>query len=50
LKDIQDLMLFFSKQVENKLPFVEGGSINKQPMFGGVNYQFWKVRMFFLIH
>jgi len=31
--------------VENKLPFAEGASINKPPMFLGVNYQFWKVRM-----
>jgi len=31
--------------VENKWPFAEGASINRPPMFGGVNYQFWKVRM-----
>jgi len=31
--------------VENKLPFVEGASIHKLPMFFGVNYHFWKVRM-----
>jgi len=30
---------------ENHLPFVEGASINRPPMFSGVNYQFWKVRM-----
>jgi len=30
---------------ENKLPFAEGASIHKPPMFSGVNYQFWKVRM-----
>jgi len=30
---------------ENRLPFVEGASINRPPMFCGVNYQFWKVRM-----
>jgi len=30
---------------ENKLPFAEGASINRPPMFSGVNYQFWKVRM-----
>jgi len=30
---------------ESKLPFVEGASINRLPMFSGVNYQFWKVRM-----
>jgi len=29
---------------KNKLPFVEGASINRPPMFSGVNYQFWKVR------
>jgi len=30
---------------ENKLPFAEGASIHKRPMFSRVNYQFWKVRM-----
>jgi len=30
---------------ENKLPFAEGASINRPPMFSCVNYQFWKVRM-----
>jgi len=30
---------------ENKLPFPEGAFIHKPPMFSGVNYQFWKVRM-----
>jgi len=30
---------------ENKLPFVEGASIHRLPMFLGVNFQFWKVRM-----
>jgi len=30
---------------ENKLLFAEGASINISPMFSGVNYQFWKVRM-----
>ena len=30
---------------ENKIPFVEGPSINRLSMFSGVNYQFWKVRM-----
>ena len=28
-----------------KLPFGEGASINKPPLFCGLNYQFWKVRM-----
>jgi len=27
------------------LPFAEGASINRPPMFSGVNYQFWKIRM-----
>jgi len=31
--------------VENKLPFAEGASIYRLPMFFRVNYQFWKVRM-----
>jgi len=30
---------------ENKLPFAEGASINRPPMFFRVNYQFWKARM-----
>ena len=30
---------------EGKLPFAEGASINRPPMFSGVNYPFWKVRM-----
>ena len=30
---------------EKKLPFAKGASINRPPMFSGVNYQFWKVRM-----
>jgi len=28
-----------------KLPFGEGASINIPPLFCGLNYQFWKVRM-----
>jgi len=30
---------------ESKLPFVEGASIHRPPMFSGVNNQFWKVKM-----
>jgi len=30
---------------ENKLRFAEGASIHRPPMFSGVNYQFWKVKM-----
>jgi len=30
---------------KNKLPFAEVASINRSPMFSGVNYQFWKIRM-----
>ena len=30
---------------ENKLPFVEEASTHRPPMFSGVNYQFWKLRM-----
>jgi len=26
-------------------PFVEGASINRPSMYGGLNYQFYKVRM-----
>ena len=29
----------------NRLPFGEGASINRPPLFCGLNYQFWKVRM-----
>ena len=25
------------------MPFAEGASINRPPMFGGVNYAFWKI-------
>ena len=28
-----------------KLPFGEGASINRPPLFCGLNYQFWKVIM-----
>jgi len=31
--------------IKNKLPFVEGASIHRPPIFIGVNYQFLKVRM-----
>ena len=34
----------------DKMPFREGASINKPPLFFGVNYQFWKVRMKIFIH
>ena len=30
---------------ENKLPFGEGALIHRPPMFSGINYQFWKIRM-----
>jgi len=30
---------------ENNIPFAEGASINRSPMFRGINYQFWKIRM-----
>ncbi|KAL2325900.1 hypothetical protein Fmac_024958 [Flemingia macrophylla] len=29
----------------NQLPFAEGASINRPPLFYGDNYAFWKVRM-----
>ena len=28
-----------------KLPFGEGASIKKSPLFCGLNYQFWKFKM-----
>ena len=30
---------------ESKLPFAEGASIHRPPMFCDLNYQFWKIRM-----
>ena len=29
----------------DRLPFGEGASINRPPLFCGLNYKFWKVRM-----
>jgi len=29
----------------DRLPFGEGASINRPPLFCGLNYQFWNVRM-----
>jgi len=29
----------------DRLPFREGASINRPPLFCGLNYQFWKIRM-----
>jgi len=34
----------------NKMPSGEGASINRPPLFCGVNYQFWKVIMKIVIH
>jgi len=37
---------YFSIGIKSKsFYFVEGASIHRPPMFSGVNYQFWKVRM-----
>jgi len=30
---------------KSKLPFAEGAFIHRPPMFCGLNYQFWKIRM-----
>jgi len=30
---------------ENKLHLAEGASIHRPPMFSGINYQFWKIRI-----
>ena len=38
-------MIKSSKLMADKLPFGKGASINRPPLFCGVNYQFWKVRM-----
>ena len=32
-----------------KLPFGQGASINRSPLFCGLNYQFWKVIMKFFV-
>jgi len=32
-------------KMTDRLPFGEGASINRPPLFCGLNYQFWKVRM-----
>jgi len=34
---------------EFKFPFAVGASINRPPMFGGLNYAFWKIRMNFFM-
>ena len=34
----------------DKMPFGERASINRPPLFCGVNYQFWQVRMKIFIH
>ena len=34
----------------DKMPFGEGASINRPPLFCGVNYQFWKVIMKIFMH
>jgi len=33
----------------NKLPFGDGASINRLPLFCGVNYQLWKIIMIFFV-
>jgi len=38
-----------SFSMAEKLPFGEGASINRPPMFCGLNYQIWKVRMKFFV-
>jgi len=30
---------------ESKLSFAKGASIHRPPMFSGINYQFWKIRI-----
>ena len=34
---------------KNKLPFANGAFIHRQPMFIGINFQFWKIIMKFLM-
>jgi len=33
----------------DKLPFGEGASINRPPLFRGENYQLWKIIMKFFV-
>ena len=35
----------FAIMSEFKVLFAEGSSINKPPMFNGMNYAFWEIRM-----
>ena len=44
LEKFSSLILNFFSMAE-KLPFGEGASIIRPPLFCGLNYQFWKVRM-----
>jgi len=53
LKVIQVFNFWFFENLflmADKMPFGEGASINRPPLFCGVNYQFWKVRMKIFIH
>jgi len=52
LKITQVLVSVFEKifLMANKMPFGEGASVNRPPLFCGVNYQFWKVRMKIFMH
>jgi len=45
------IQVFDSKNffMAEKLPFGEGASINRSPLFCGLNYQFWKVRTKILV-
>jgi len=33
------------EMAESKLPFADSASIHRPPMFCGLNYKFWKIRM-----
>jgi len=44
------ISVFKNLLMVDKMPFGEGASINRPPLFCGVNYQFWKVRMKIFIH
>jgi len=50
LKVIQVLFFFKTTLMVDKLPFREGSSTKRPPLFFGVNYQFWKVRMKIFMH
>jgi len=53
LKNTQVPVFWFFENLfymADKMHFGEGASINRSPLFCGVNYQFWKVRVKIFMH